>query len=137
MVISLPMNPMIRVIALWLMLVALPFQGFASASMLLCAKDDPAKAAAQVAQAGQHDHAAMLASAQQAGGQDQNQDGHCAGSAHGSAMGDCCVGAALGYALPQPASRPQPGERLRLPEPVPPLPVDLALPKRPPRALLA
>lgn len=135
MVISLPMKSMIRVIALWLMLVALPFQGFASASMLLCAKANPDKPAAQAAQAGQHDHAAMLASAQQAG--DQDEGSHCAGTAHGSAMGDCCVGAALGYALPQPASRPQPGERLRLPEPVPPLPVDLALPKRPPRAILA
>jgi len=131
MVISLPMKSMIRVIAFWLMLVALPFQGFASASMLLCAKANPAKSAAQVAQAGQHDHAAMLAAGE------QDQSSHCAGTAHGSAMGDCCVGAALGYALPQPASRPQPGERLRLPEPVPPHSVDLAFPKRPPRALLA
>lgn len=129
MVISLPMKSMIRVIALWLMLVALPFQGFASASMLLCATASPAK----VVQGGQHDHAAMLASAQQ----DGDNGAHCAGSPHGSAMGDCCVGAALAYALPQPASHLQLAERLRLPEPVAPMPVDLALPKRPPRAILA
>ena len=133
MVISLPMKSMIRVIALWLMLVALPFQGFASASMLLCATGSPAKPAAQAGPGGEHDHAAMLASAQQAG----DSGTHCAGSAHGSAMGDCCVGAALAYSLLQPVSHPQLAERLLLPEPVPPLPVHLALPKRPPRAILA
>lgn len=123
MVRSQPMNSLIRVIVLWLALAALPFQGFASASMLLCG------AAAPVAQAG-HDHAAMQASS-------QGRDGHCAGGAHGSAMGDCCVAAALAYALPQAAAQPQRAERLRLPDPVAPLPVDLALPKRPPRADIA
>lgn len=133
MVISLPMKSMIRVIALWLMLVALPFQGFASASMLLCAASSPAKPAVQAAHGADHDHAAMLASAQQAG----DDGAHCAGSTHGGAMSDCCVGAALAYALPQPAPHLQLAERLRLPEPVPPPTVDLALPKRPPRAILA
>jgi len=127
MVISLPMKSVIRVIALWLMLVALPFQGFASASMLMCG---PAKPVAQAAQGGHHDHAAMLASAQH---YDHAEKGGC----HGGLMGDCCVGAALAYALPQAASYPQLAERLRLRDPVPPLPVDLALPKRPPRATLA
>ncbi len=130
MVISQPMKSMIRVIALWLMLVALPFQGFASASMLLCGTAQPV---AQAMPDGPHDHAAMLASAQP----DGDNAAHCAGSQHGSAMGVCCVGAAPAYAMPQAASQPQLAERLRLPEPVPPLPVDLALPKRPPRAILA
>jgi hypothetical protein len=130
MVISLPMKSMIRVIALWLMLVALPFQGFASASMLLCGT---AKPVAQAMPEGPHDHAAMLASAPH----DGDKAAHCGGSQHGSAMGACCVGAAPAYAMPQAASQPQLAERLRLPEPVPPLPVDLALPKRPPRAILA
>ena len=130
MVISQPMKSMIRVIALWLMLVALPFQGFASASMLLCGS---AKPAAQAMPEAPHDHAAMLASAQHDGG----KNAHCAGSQHGGAMGACCVGAAPAYAMPQAASQPQRAERLRLPEAVPPLPVDLALPKRPPRAILA
>ncbi|KRB93873.1 hypothetical protein ASE26_27285 [Duganella sp. Root198D2] len=133
MVISLPMKSVIRFIALWLMLVALPFQGFASASMLLCAQANADKPAARAMQDGSHDHAAMLASAQQAG----DSGDHCAGSAHGSAMGDCCVGAALAYTLPQPASHSPLAERLHLPDPVPPLPVDLALPKRPPRAIPA
>ncbi|WP_057265002.1 hypothetical protein [Duganella sp. Root1480D1] len=127
------MKSVIRVIALWLMLVALPLQGFASASMLLCATGNPVEPATQAAQGPHHDHAAMLASAQQEG----DNGGHCAGNAYGGAMGACCVGAALAYALPQPASHPQLAERLHLPEPVPPPPVDLALPKRPPRAILA
>lgn len=124
MVISLPMKSVIRVIALWLVLVALPFQGFASASKLLCGAAQPA---ARMAQGGHHDHAAMQAAAQHDG----------AGSCHGGAMGDCCVGAALAYALPQAASHPQLAERVRARDPVAPLPVDLALPKRPPRANLA
>ncbi|HEY0584569.1 MAG TPA: hypothetical protein VGD52_00420 [Pseudoduganella sp.] len=127
------MKSLIRFIALWLMLVALPFQGFASASMLLCGAANPGKLAVQAAQGADHDHAAMLASAQQAG----DEGTHCAGSTHSGAMSDCCVGAALAYALPQPASHLQLAERLRLPEPVPPPPVDLALPKRPPRAIVA
>jgi len=126
------MKSMIRVIALWLMLVALPFQGFASASMLLCG---PAKPAAQAAQGGHHGHAVAQASGHH--GHDQHDDQAGQGGCHGSTMGDCCVGAALAYALPQAASHPQLAERLRLRDPVPPLPVDLALPKRPPRATLA
>jgi len=136
MVISQPMKSVIRVIALWLMLVALPFQGFASASILLCASADPAKVAkpaTQAAPVADHDHAAMLAASQQAG----DDGAHCAGSTHSGAMSDCCVAAALAYTLPQPASHLQLAERLRLPEPVAPPPVDLALPKRPPRAILA
>lgn len=124
------MKSMFRVIALWLMLVALPFQGFASAGMLLCGQRAPAAAGMT---APGHDHAAMLAAAQQ----DDSSADHCAGAAHDGAMGDCCVGAALAYAVPQPASHPQLAERLRPPEPVAPAPVDLALPKRPPRTTFA
>lgn len=126
---------MIRVIALWLVLVALPFQGFASASMLLCgAARAPAPAAAMTAS---HDHAAMMAGAQADAQHGVDAGADCAGASHGAAMGDCCVGAALAYALPQAATHPQLAERLRPPEQAAPLPVDLALPKRPPRAILA
>jgi hypothetical protein len=131
MVISLPMKSVIRVIVLWLMLVALPFQGFASASMLLCGAAKPAVQAD--AGSGHHDHAAMQAAAQH----DSDNSSDCASGSHGCAMSDCCVGAALAYALPQAASHPQRAQRLYLPESVPPPPVDLALPKRPPRAIPA
>ncbi len=133
MVISLPMKSVIRVIALWLMLVALPFQGFASASMLLCGPAKPAAQAVQGAHHAHHERAAM-----QASGQQGDHAGHAdKGGCHGGAMGDCCVGAALAYALPQAASHPRLAERLQLRDPMPPLSVDLALPKRPPRAILA
>ncbi|WP_374582813.1 hypothetical protein [Pseudoduganella sp.] len=114
---------MIRVIALWLMLVAVPFQGFAAASMQLCGVAMPAP------QAGGHDHSAMTVQA------DSHHD--CSSSAKCASMGDCCLGAALAYATPRAATAPQPGTRLRLAEPAPPAPVDLALPKRPPRAAFA
>lgn len=130
MVRSLPMKSLIRLLALWLMLVALPFQGFASASMLLCG----AGAAATALHA---DHPGMQAASADGGDHSADSTAHCAGSSHGGVMGDCCVAAALAYALPQPAAQPTLAERLRLPEPAAPSPVDLALPKRPPRAILA
>ncbi len=119
MLISAFMKSLFRIIALWLVLVALPFQGFASASMLRYG-DFPA---GQTASA----HAAV----------DDDSGDHCAGGTWHCVTGDCCVGAALAYALPQPTSQPQRAERLRLSEPMPPPTVDLALPKRPPRAILA
>ena len=130
MVILLPMKSVIRVIALWLMLVALPFQGVAAARMLLCGPAMPAAPAVNAAQGAHHDHAAMQASGRHG---HQSDAGNC----RGGAMGDCCVGAALAYALPHAAPHLRLAERVRLGEPVPPLPVDLALPKRPPRATLA
>jgi hypothetical protein len=126
------MKSLIRLLALWLMLVALPFQGFASASMLLCGAGAGAAATALHA-----DHPAMQAASADGGDHSADSTAHCAGSSHGGVMGDCCVAAALAYALPQPAAQPTLAERLRLPEPAAPSPVDLALPKRPPRAILA
>lgn len=102
--------------ALWLVLVALPFQGFASASMLRYGDS----------------HSMQLTSADDGAGSE-----HCAGGTQRCAMGDCCVGVALAYAVPHPVSHPQLAKRLRLPEPMPPPAVDLALPKRPPRATFA
>lgn len=123
MLISQPMNSMIRVIALWLMLVAVPVQGFAAATMQLCGVAMPAP------QMSTHDHGAMPMQA------DSQHD--CGSSAKCASMGDCCLGAALAYAIPNAATAPQPGIRLRVSEPAPPAPVDLALPKRPPRTAFA
>ncbi len=123
MVISLIMKSLIRLLALWLMLVALPFQGIASASMLQCGAGAPAV---------QADHEALQA-VQAAGGDAE----HCSANPHGEMKGDCCVAAGLAHALPQPAALHRRAERLHPPEPAPPAPVDLALPKRPPRAILA
>jgi hypothetical protein len=135
------MKAVFRSLLLWLMLLAIPFQGVASASMLLCG---PATAAAPSqapsgppAMAAGHDHAAMLAAAAQAshdGGQDERgmHDSH--GPSKCGSTGACCVGAALAPALPVLPQLPAASSQFisfhsgRLPA------VDLALPERPPRA---
>jgi len=127
------MANLFRSIVVWLMLLALPLQGFASVAMA-CADGIPAAdaihAAAPMAaaQAGgmHHDHAAMLAKAD--GG--DHHSGHgtlkCGGAA-------CCVGAALAPCLPvvQPAlplaAAPTSPYSGFLPA------VDLAHPERPPQ----
>ncbi len=143
------MNVAFRTLVVWLMLLALPLQGFASASMLLCGPVT-ATAAAQAMPAG-HDHAAMLRAAASedgaasdtvatihgdaahGGGHDGTHDG-----AHGAAKcgtaGACCAGAPLAPsiiigvpALP-PASQPVAGYSHCIAK------VDLAHPERPPQA---
>ena len=82
-----------RSIVVWLMLLALPLQGFASVTMMACADGTPpvvAQVAIAAPAAGHHDHAAMMAQAAAHGG--DHHTGHgtlkCGGTA-------CCVGAAL------------------------------------------
>lgn len=113
------------------MLLALPYQGYASAQMLLCAA--PAQAVEMAMPAGPHDHAAMMAAAQSVhDGKDDGAAGHhhtsmkCSGSA-------CCAAAApvlqldlAAPALPL-ASRLQTYYSEFLPA------VDLAHPERPPQ----
>lgn len=117
------MKLLFRSMLVWLMLVALPFQGFASASMLLCAPMSPSAMLAQAAgraQAGAgHDHAAMLAAGAAAQTQAQAEHGAphhgLAGAAHQNQKQQdhqqheksrcgtpaaCCVGAALAPAMP-------------------------------------
>lgn len=151
------MKAVFRSLLLWLMLLAIPFQGVASAGMLLCAPG-PAPASAQVqdgapAMAADHDHAAMLAAAAEAhagheaaqagsdagGGVASTSGGHGVHDSHGPAKcgstGACCVGAALAPALPgvlpemAAPSQSIPFYSGRLPL------VDLALPERPPQAV--
>jgi hypothetical protein len=86
-----------RSIVVWLMLLALPLQGFASVTMMACVDGTRNPAAVQVG-AAHHDHAAMLAQAANAaahGG--DHHSGHGALKCGGAA---CCVGAALAPCLP-------------------------------------
>lgn len=100
------MNIALRALVVWLMLLTVPFQGFASASMLLCAPLAGDTAPAAQARQGGHDHAAMLAAAhgaqQEHDGQHDGHASHDAGLAiddgadggdHCGATGACCVGA--------------------------------------------
>jgi hypothetical protein len=156
------MKAVFRSLLLWLLLLAIPFQGVASAGMLLCAPGPgPAQASAPLMAAG-HDHAAMLAAAAeahaahgqvQADGADSADggapgghgahDGHNAHDArdahdaHGPAKcgttGACCVGAALAPALPG-VLPVMAASSQSIPFYSGQLPaVDLALPERPPQ----
>ena len=82
-----------RTLIVWLMLLALPYQGYVSAAMMPCAPAAPvASATAHKAMpAGPHDHAAMMAAMQ-----DQNQEVSPDQSAHAghSHGGIKCGGAA-------------------------------------------
>lgn len=133
------MTVLLRSLVVWLMLLALPYQGYASAQMLLCVApaQAPARAVEMVMPSGPHDHAAMMAAAQAA-----HHDGDDGASAHhhtsmkcsGSA---CCAAAApvlkldlAAPALPL-ASRLQSYYSDFLPA------VDLAHPERPPQSRTA
>jgi hypothetical protein len=129
-------NTLLKSLIVWLMLVAVPFQGFASATMLLCT---PIPATAAAEPGAQHDHAAMMAS----------QHDHHAARAGDSAPADhhtdhkcgscaaCCLGASMApsrrYDL---AVQPPRFESIPFDSGYQPV-VDLAVPERPPKSSLA
>lgn len=122
------MTVVLRSLLLWLVLLAVPFQGYAAAAMP-CA---PAIAAA--AQAATHDHAAMLAS-QHASPHETDQAAHHGGKCGNAAA--CCSAAALAPPLPSVAAPPPHGSAA-----IPftaglPATVHLAQPERPPQATRA
>lgn len=130
------MTVLLRSLIVWLMLLALPYQGYASATMMLCIAPATAAAGSSTHAAmpsGPHDHAAMMA----AQAQQHGDDGHsthngtkCGGTA-------CCAAAApvLIFAVDVPSpllvSAAIPFYSDFLPA------VDLAHPERPPQGLHA
>ena len=132
-----------RTLLVWLLLLALPFQGLASAGMLLCAPAAQPPALTMAMDMDAHrvpqDHAAMLkAMASQA------NTSHCAtdaqsGDHHGTKSGSCaacCIGAAMA-----PAALPvlvlAPSRFISIPFHAGHVPsVEPALPERPPRTAL-
>lgn len=128
------MVKLFRSLLVWLMLLALPVQGFASVTMMACLDGTQAPSA-------HHDHAAMVAAAHQAphdhAAADHPSDhstGHGALKCGGAA---CCVGAALAPCLPgvMPASPLASAPRSPYSGFLPA--VDLAHPERPPQGLRA
>jgi len=125
-------------VLVWLMLLALPFQGVASAAMSGCAHGTPAQQHALGAPALQegHCHSEEMQAAppehgpgHQSAGHDR--DGSC------SACAACCLGAAMAPPAKLAAAPPDAPTRF-LPAALGPLPaVDLDLPERPPRFPLA
>jgi len=132
---------LVRSLLVWLMLLALPFQGIASAAMLSCAHGTM-QAAAPAMPAMQHDavaaeghcHSDETQAATAAPHHDpdtHDHDGRC------SACADCCVGALL---APAPALLATPPDTPALTHHAAAghlAAVDLALPERPPRFPLA
>jgi len=127
------MTVLFRSFVVWLMLLALPYQGYASAQMLLCVPPATTGAAAAMHMAmpdGPHDHAAMLAAQAKAKPQKQDHSNmKCSGSA-------CCAAAAplLALAIPSPllpSAAAVPFYSDFLPA------VDLAHPERPPQGRYA
>lgn len=160
------MNSILRSLIVWLVLLAVPFQGFASAAMLACGTGHAAPAAlgmTQGANAHAHDHVQVDAQAHgpdhgtahgapqslvqdmsghahasmaQAGHDAPDASGH--GNAHAcSACSACSIGAAIASNL-LPALAVHAAPLLSVPFAEGHVPsVHLALPERPPRSLLA
>jgi hypothetical protein len=151
-----------RSLLVWLLLLALPFQGLASAGVLACAPADPSPAPAPapapahhasamaMRMAGQsHDHAAMPRAPSVQAASASTDGGHCAGAGHDGAHEDdhragkpgscaaCCIGAAMAPAA-LPALPLAPAHFISIPFHAGHVPsVDPVLPERPPRIALA
>jgi hypothetical protein len=124
------MTVLLRSFVVWLMLLALPYQGYASAQMLLCVAPAPAHAA-MVMPSGPHDHAAMMAAqTKQEHGSTHHTTMKCSGSACCAAAAPLLVLELAAPALPA-ASRVIPFYSDFLPA------VDLAHPERPPQGNFA
>lgn len=97
------MKTLLKSLFVWLMLLAVPFQGFASATMMFCAPLDAALVSTAIA-AAPHDHHAMLAAeraqhdhhgavASHHDSQDSSPGHHADGKCNSCAA--CCFGAAM------------------------------------------
>lgn len=137
------MKTVVRYLIVWLMLLALPFQGIASAAMLTCAHGSMRQAApdAGAMAATQHDATMneghcdeqVVSVSAPAGhhGDAHDHDGRC------SACADCCIGAALAPAPALGVAAPDAPAIFHHAAAGHLAAVDLALPERPPRSPLA
>ncbi len=125
------MTVLLRSLVVWLMLLALPYQGFASAQMLLCVAPATGGATSMAMPAGPHDHATMMAAQAKADhGHHDGASSHTSMKCSGSA---CCAAAApvLALTLADPAL-PTVSRVLAFYSDFLPA-VDLAHPERPPQ----
>jgi hypothetical protein len=133
------MTVLLRSFVVWLMLLALPYQGYAAARMLLCVAPATAQAtamhAAMTMPAGPHDHAAMMAA--QAHAEHQHDGNGTSGHANMKCSGSACCAATapvLALLIPTqvlPSAAAVPFHSEFLPA------VDLAHPERPPQGRYA
>jgi hypothetical protein len=126
---------LLRSLVVWLMLLALPYQGYASATMLLCiAPATAAQSGPAAMPSGPHDHAAMMAAQAHEGGKSGHNASHNGVKCGGTA---CCAAAAPvpALAMNEPAL---PLVSIAIPFYADFLPaVDLAHPERPPQGKYA
>lgn len=128
------MKTLLKSLLVWLLLLALPFQGYASATMLPCAPAPAVTAPAPVMDmSAPHDHQKMLAAmAASQHGADQSAAAHHDGG-NCKSCAACCPGNIMVTAFAIVADTPHfalaPFTTGFMPV------VDLALPERPPQAL--
>jgi hypothetical protein len=128
------MTVLLRSLIVWLMLLALPYQGYASATMLLCVAPTTA-AGTNMASSGPHDHAAMMAAQALS-----DKGDHAGKSTHGAMKcgGTACCAAAAPVLAPTAGMPIAPLVSISIPFYSDFLPaVDLAHPERPPQGLHA
>jgi len=135
------MTALLRFLVVWLLLLAMPFQAYASATMMPCASQThDSKSSMTMARAHDHDHAAMPAAMAHDGAvanqlhHDHHAD-HCATRHAKCDCAACCVGAVLASTstlavMPMLDKLSEPPALYAdfLPA------VDLALPERPPQS---
>jgi hypothetical protein len=135
-------NATLKALIVWLMLLAVPVQGFAAATMLWCA---PSPAVTAHEAAGGHNHGLMVLASQASDGNHDHAitadaTAHHAGHAHHHADTKCnaCAACYLGASMPPTFASLVPVQTTQF-ESIPFIsrPIasaDLALPERPPRA---
>ena len=117
------MKALLRILVLWLLMAGVPLQGYAAATMLLCAPPAPSAH-------GGHDHAAMPAhDVHRKSEGTHHGDAKCAGAAF------CCTGVPLAGAMPMAPSLPDARSAPVPFEGAAPAAVDLAGLERPPKHL--
>jgi hypothetical protein len=126
----------VRLLFVWLMLLAIPFQGIASAAMLACAHDAPQGTQQSAHAPAHHDAASSPCHETQDKTPDlahdtHDHDGSC------SACAACCMGAAMAPAAGINPPAPSLTTTLLVAATGRLAAVDLALPERPPRFPLA
>jgi len=93
------MNKKFKTALLWLLLFALPLQGFAASAMLFCKTSPHHEMTMQVSNQGEHDHAAHQHSQHQLSATASDHSPQSGGLQHDmtkcSACAACCVGAAI------------------------------------------
>jgi hypothetical protein len=136
----LAMRSVFHTLLIWLMLLAVPVQGFAAASMLLCEPISVSNVAPADAHAHQHDHAQMSADQISSNSNHAHHHHQQTGSHHTAGKCGACAACCIAVAMTAPAAAVLPhmhvdSERITALDAFPSSVVPV-YPDRPPQALL-